>query len=186
MGIIGVSGPHEIVYIGRFKMPGQFVAFGGFRGLSFGQVTMPNFFWVLQIAGAANHVLFVDADFYIKITPNAVKFSGDVGVRMPSLIIVFAHFGVPLRHGIIHSLGIVAPRTANLKGHLSIKIHLKNHATFGQNGLVQGYLQDGSFGLVLQGYTVFGQFVDFQVANFVGFEFADTCAYPRIGIGKGL
>jgi large subunit ribosomal protein L10 len=41
---------------------------------------------------------FINGDIYIKVTPNSMEFSRNIGISMPTFKIKLGHFWIPLRH----------------------------------------------------------------------------------------
>ena len=80
---------------------------------------------------AVNRPTTVDPMIHIKITPNAIKLTRNIRRWMPTFIIVFAHFGIPLAHAVTHaSIGIVSTTSSNLQRHLRLKFHIKCNRGF--------------------------------------------------------
>src|SRR5690554_6120215 len=86
---IRIGSPKEIDHIFRYKVPGEFIPTRAIYFRTFFFITITNFIWVLKDSGSAQYILFIDGDFHIKISPNAVKFAPDIWIWMPASVIIF-------------------------------------------------------------------------------------------------
>ena len=98
MNIFRICSPGKIMNFRRFKMPGMLISFGLFYFSSFFLISMSNFLWILKISCTSNSIIFINRNFYIKISPYTLKFTGDIRICMPSLEIVLCQFRIPLAH----------------------------------------------------------------------------------------
>src|SRR5690606_40114515 len=83
MDKIGICAPCKVTYIGSYKMPSE--VFNLFRYIYFRAfilVTMTYLMRILQIACGTYRIIFVQSNFYIKISPNTMKISTDIWVWM--------------------------------------------------------------------------------------------------------
>ena len=130
--IVGVGSPGKVVDVVAHKAPGAFFARYRFK-LGIGFIVAPtNGRGVLQQAGAAQFVVFVDVDGNIVIAPNAIKLAGHIVVGIPALGIVLGHFGVPLGYAVAYVLFAVAATAAAHFWHLCVKVGCKNQGLFWQ------------------------------------------------------
>ncbi len=127
MNVIFICCPSEVMNIWCFKMPRNFLAFS-FYFNTFFLVAITNFVCVLQITCATKNIIFINFYSYIKITPNTMKFSSNIGICMPTFKIIFCHFRIPLCHRKSNTFFIISATSSNLNRNLRIKYHIKSCA----------------------------------------------------------
>ena len=104
--VFPVCSPGEIVHVVGREAPGDarfFLVLDRRVG-----VAVANFSRVLKDAGSAQNEARVGGDVHLKSPKIAIEFTGHVEVRVPSVAIVDAHFGVPLREAVVDALFVVA------------------------------------------------------------------------------
>src|SRR5690606_20083320 len=98
MGVLWICSPHEVMHLRSVEMPSQLVARWFLHRYPFVLVAMAYLVGILEIAGAAQNVIFINGDLHIEVPKNPVKLPANIGVGMPALFIVVGHFGIPLGH----------------------------------------------------------------------------------------
>src|ERR1700730_15315580 len=123
---IRISSPHEVVYVGGNKVPGLRGTCRAYNRGSRGFISISNLACILQVSGSCQDVRFVNADVYIEISPDAVKFATYIRRRMPAFIIIFTQLWIPLAHAVANTLGIITTASPDLDRNLCFKLQFKN------------------------------------------------------------
>ena len=113
-----ICGPNKIVDVFCFKAPPAHLFFGF---AAFGRNEIVHECRNLH-TGSAHHVGCGQANVHFKFSEIPIKLASHVGIRMPSVPVVGGQFGVPLRHGVVHALLVVAPGTSDLNRNLPVEI----------------------------------------------------------------
>ena len=160
----GVSGPHKVVHVFRHKAPpaNLFIGFSAFGRNGFVHDCRN------LHAGSAHHVGCGQANVHVKRSEISVKLPSHVGIRMPSVAVVHGQFGVPLGHGIVYALLVVAAGASDLNGNLAGKTQGQFRGLPGQQRLSQHGTQDRVLGFKVQVYTVLLEVADRLAAHFLG------------------
>ena len=158
----GVCGPNKIVDVFCFKAPPAHLFFGF---AAFGRNEIVHECRNLH-TGSAHHVGCGQANVHVKLSEITIKLASHVGIRMPSVPVVGGQFGVPLRHGVVHALLVVAPGTSDLNGNLAVKIQGQFGGLPGQQRLSQHGAQDRVLGFKVQIDAVLLEVADRLAAHF--------------------
>src|SRR5699024_2240283 len=85
MDKVRIGTPHKIMHILSLPVPGDLF---GIPAVVIFRIAVANFLRILEITGSAHHVRAVDRNTNIESAPNAVKFTSDIGIGMPAVIII--------------------------------------------------------------------------------------------------
>ena len=119
MNKIRISSPGKIMYFWCYKMPRDFF-FLFLLGRS--RVTMTNLFRILNIPTCSNNIIFINRYFHIIITPNTMELPSQIGLGIPTIVIIFSHFRKPLSHGKSDPIVRIPSGASNHYRNLTFKI----------------------------------------------------------------
>src|SRR5216684_7850238 len=102
---------------------------------------------------------------------------------MPALIIVLAHLGIPLTHGITHPrTGIIPSAAAYLQRHLRLELHVEDHGSPRHYRLGEIHLQDGLLHVERLGYAIYRKRDYFLIADLLRRKVLNTISYTRVPV----
>ena len=124
MPVFPVGSPGKIVHVVGRKPPCDarfFLVLDRLVG-----VAVADFSGVLKDAGSAQNEARVGGDVDLKSPKIAIKFSSHVEVRVPSVAVIDAHFGVPLGKAVVDALFVVAACALDDNGNPSGVLEFKD------------------------------------------------------------
>ncbi len=133
--VFGDEVPEQFAFRLLYRRPRVFIAMSDLIG-------------ILKLAGTTDYKFAVDGNPNIKVSPNTMKFAGNILVGMPSLKIIFCHFWVPLGHRIGNAFPVVSSGSSYLQRYLCFKFHVKNGLCSRKQGFGQDNFQNGLVHLV--------------------------------------
>ena len=122
MNEIRISCPGKIMDHRSNKSPRGFTSF---RFGFFCTITMTVSLRILQITRSSNNIIFINIYCNIKVTPNTMKLSPNVGFSIPSIVVIFSHLRVPLTHRKSDPFFRVSTSSTNHFWNLTFKVKSK-------------------------------------------------------------
>ena len=137
---VGVCRPGEVDDVFGHEVPIDHA----FRGRGTIAVSVAAVLRVLQDPGATDHVGGGHVDGHVIVAPHAVEFPADVGVGVPTVVVVFAQPRVPLGHAVFDPLLVHPAGAADLPGNLGVPFEVQADLLARGEGLGQVQPTDGS------------------------------------------